>query len=82
MPSLFNGIFGHKPTFGIVSNGGHCPAVTGNSAQLLVSGPMSRYCCDLLPILRVLAANNVSKLKLETKVRLEETFLGICRYSN
>ena len=34
----------------------------------LVTGPMSRFCADLIPMYRVLAAENVNKLKLDSKV--------------
>ena len=36
--------------------------------KFLVTGPMSRFCSDLLPMYRVLAAKNVDKLQLDTKV--------------
>ena len=46
---------------------------------LKVTGPMSRFCSDLLPMYRVLAAGNVNKLKLDQKVAktydLEELLL-------
>jgi len=38
------------------------------SQNYLVTGPMSRFCADLLPMYRILAAENVSKLKLDSKV--------------
>ncbi|XP_064116184.1 fatty-acid amide hydrolase 2-like isoform X1 [Macrobrachium nipponense] len=68
MPCFFNGIFGHKPTNGIVSNLGQEPVATGEAKQFLVTGPMSRYVQDLKPMLKVLAASNVHMLKLDEKV--------------
>lgn len=88
MPSFFCGIFGHKPTRGmllpcnnilqliylfsfkgIVSNYEMQPLAEQIISQnYLVTGPMSRFCADLLPMYRILAAENVSKLKLDSKV--------------
>lgn len=48
IPSLFNGIFGHKPTAGIVSLDGHFPTSTDkNFNQYLTIGPMCRFAKDL-----------------------------------
>ncbi|XP_071538036.1 fatty-acid amide hydrolase 2 isoform X3 [Panulirus ornatus] len=68
MPSFFNGIFGHKPTYGIVSNLGQEPVATGEAKEFLVTGPICKYTQDLLPMLRVLAASNAHLLKLSKKV--------------
>jgi len=68
MPAFFNGIFGHKPTTGIVPNTGQQPLAEKTLNTFLVTGPMSRFCCDLLPMYRVLAARNIHKLKLDIKV--------------
>lgn len=68
IPSFFCGIFGHKPTRKIVSNYEQQPVAETVLQNFLVTGPMSRFCADLLPMYRILAAENVSKLKLDTKV--------------
>lgn len=48
MPGMFNGIFGHKPTPGIVSLDGHFPgSIDKNFNQYLTIGPMCRYAKDL-----------------------------------
>ena len=73
MPAFFNGIFGHKPTTGIVPNYGQQPVAEKSLNTFLTTGPMSRYCADLLPMYRVLAAENLNKLKLDTKVNRFET---------
>ncbi len=41
-----------------------------HNQNFLTSGPMSRYCVDLLPMYRILAAGNAYKLKLDTRVML------------
>jgi len=72
MPAYFNGIFGHKPSTGIVSNFGQVPVAGEVLNTFLVTGPMSRFCADLIPMYRVLAAENVNKLKLDSKVELSK----------
>ena len=69
MPAFFNGIFGHKPTTGVVSNYEQQPVAEKVLQNFLVTGPMSRHCADLLPMYKVLAGANIDKLKLDTKVR-------------
>ena len=53
MPAFFNGIFGHKPTFGLVSNTGQFPDAQGNLSKFLVTGPMCRFSEDLIPMFKV-----------------------------
>uniref|UniRef100_A0A8D0C3E3 Fatty acid amide hydrolase 2 n=1 Tax=Salvator merianae TaxID=96440 RepID=A0A8D0C3E3_SALMN len=71
MPAFFNGIFGHKPSSGVVPNDGQFPNARGIRTKFLCSGPMCRYAEDLEPLLRVMAGANVTKLKLGEKVFLE-----------
>ncbi|XP_042911833.1 fatty-acid amide hydrolase 2-like isoform X2 [Parasteatoda tepidariorum] len=72
IPAAFNGVFGHKPTRGIVSNTGHYPTPAPSLQTFLMTGPMCRYASDLLPMTKVLAGNNSSKLKLDEKVNFRE----------
>lgn len=55
-PAHFTGVYGHKPTFGIVPTAGH--ALPGMHAPLdmLVAGPLARSAQDLDLAMRVLAA--------------------------
>jgi len=55
MPAFFNGVFGHKPTGGLVPNTGQHPTVTEDAARYLVSGPLARKSEDLWPLLKILA---------------------------
>lgn len=55
IPAFFNGIFGHKPTGGLVPNTGQYPIADKGALRYLVSGPMCRRAEDLMPELRVLA---------------------------
>lgn len=48
LPSLNNGIFGHKPTSGLIPLDGHMPHVDDPQIQnMLTIGPMCRYAKDL-----------------------------------
>lgn len=55
MPAFFNGVFGHKPTGGLVPNSGQYPIAEGAALRYLTSGPIARRAEDLMPLLRVLA---------------------------
>ncbi|XP_022294098.2 fatty-acid amide hydrolase 2-like isoform X3 [Crassostrea virginica] len=68
MPSFFNGIFGHKPSAGLVPNEGQFPLPTGRDMELLSTGPMCRYATDLLPLLKVMAGPEAKLAKLDEKV--------------
>ncbi|XP_050821483.1 fatty-acid amide hydrolase 2 isoform X1 [Gopherus flavomarginatus] len=72
MPAFFNGVFGHKPTTGVVPNDGQFPNALGVRTEFLCTGPMCRYAEDLEPMLRVMAGPGVRKLKLDEKVLLEK----------
>jgi amidase len=63
IPAHYTGIFGHKPTFGIVPRYGHIPPMPGEvppnlipTIPLLVVGPLSRDADDLELALKVLMA--------------------------
>lgn len=55
VPAFFNGVFGHKPTVGIVPNSGQWPHAVGSAARLLGTGPLARHAEDLMPLLRIVA---------------------------
>lgn len=55
MPAFFNGVFGHKPSPGLVPNTGQFPNAEGDAQLMLGSGPITRRARDLMPLLRVLA---------------------------
>ncbi|XP_015282018.1 PREDICTED: fatty-acid amide hydrolase 2 [Gekko japonicus] len=72
MPAFFNGIFGHKPTTGVVPNDGQFPIAQGVRVNFLCTGPMCRYAEDLEPMLRIMAGPGIARLKLDEKVSLEK----------
>lgn len=53
MPAFFNGVFGHKPSPGIVSNAGQFPNAAPGGQDLLSTGPICRYATDLRTVLKV-----------------------------
>jgi fatty acid amide hydrolase 2 len=55
MPAFFNGVFGHKPTGGLVPVSGHFPMAHGEARRILTAGPLARRAEDLWPLLAVLA---------------------------
>merc|ERR1719225_2305198 len=73
MPAFFNGIFGHKPSTGLVSNRGQIPLAYGVIDTFLVTGPMSRFASDLLPMFKVLLKPDLTiDLKLDEPVDLKK----------
>lgn len=73
MPSFFNGIFGHKPSAGVVSNDGGEPKAVGTLDRIMLgTGPMTRHAVDLRPALAVMAAGNSALLSLRLKVSPRE----------
>lgn len=54
LPAFFNGIFGHKPTGGLVPNTGQFPISDGEAVRYLTAGPMARKAEDLMPLLHLL----------------------------
>lgn len=54
LPAYFNGIFGHKPTPGLVPNTGQWPSDTGESARMVGIGPLCRRAEDLIGVLGII----------------------------
>jgi Asp-tRNA(Asn)/Glu-tRNA(Gln) amidotransferase A subunit family amidase len=60
LPAFFNGVFGHKPSPGVIPCSGHFPGPTGDgaSAQMLAAGPLARRAEDLMPFVRAVAGHD------------------------
>src|SRR5690606_16340196 len=56
VPSNFCGVFGHKPSWGVVSSRGHVPGAPGTLAEpdINVCGPIARSAADLALLMSVL----------------------------
>uniref|UniRef100_A0A0C9RJ59 FAAH2_2 protein n=1 Tax=Fopius arisanus TaxID=64838 RepID=A0A0C9RJ59_9HYME len=69
VPALFNGIFGHKPTPGIIPIKGHFPMSDDPEFQrYLVVGPMARFAEDLHLAVRVMSADCKQNLRLDEPI--------------
>ena len=55
IPAFCNGVFGHKPTGGLVPSSGQFPRYEGSQARINTTGPIARRAEDLMPLLQVLA---------------------------
>ncbi|CRK86482.1 CLUMA_CG000150, isoform A [Clunio marinus] len=79
MPAYYCGIFGHKPTTGLVNTRG-CTGRTGlEKDTMVVAGPMTRYAVDLKPIFEVLIGpKNSNILKLNVKVDVKKLRYFYC----
>src|SRR5262249_8717417 len=55
MPAFFCGVFGHKPTGGLIPNTGQFPIAENDALRYLTTGPLCRRAEDLWPIVRTLA---------------------------
>uniref|UniRef100_A0A8D9AG24 Fatty-acid amide hydrolase 2 n=1 Tax=Cacopsylla melanoneura TaxID=428564 RepID=A0A8D9AG24_9HEMI len=63
VPAMFTGIFGHKPTAGIVPVQGHFPLMDDEEFQrILVLGPLTRYAEDLSLMMKVMVEPHTAKL--------------------
>ncbi|KAK3884588.1 hypothetical protein Pcinc_011144 [Petrolisthes cinctipes] len=64
IPAFFCGLFGHKPTAGLVSTRGCNIHDNREYSQVKSPGPLARHASDLALILAILAGDHVSKLNL------------------
>jgi fatty acid amide hydrolase 2 len=55
VPAFFNGVFGHKPSPGLVPNTGQFPSTEGEAAYMLTLGPLTRHAEDLMPVTKIIA---------------------------
>lgn len=90
MPAFFCGIFGHKPSSGLVPTTGHFPHFDDIRARQYIGlGPMTRKAEDLMPILKIIAGpdgfdDSVETMKLEDekKVKISELTFYYINHKN
>ena len=65
MPSSFSGVWGHKPSFGLIPTFGYLDSVGGGTieADVNVFGPMARSCADLELLLTTMAGPSQERAK-------------------
>ncbi len=57
-PAHYCGVFGHKPTFGVVPYRGHLMPGSAALSDITVAGPMARSAKDLTAMMQVLAGSD------------------------
>jgi fatty acid amide hydrolase 2 len=55
MPAFFNGVFGHKPTAGLIPNTGQYPPAEEGVSGMCTTGPLCRRAEDLMLLVKILA---------------------------
>jgi len=58
-PAHYSGVYGHKPTWGLISTRGHAPPGMMTPTDISVVGPMARHAEDLDLALRAVAGSDV-----------------------
>ncbi|RVE44206.1 hypothetical protein evm_011161 [Chilo suppressalis] len=72
LPAAFCGVFGHKPTPGVIPIEGHIPSLTDpRFPNYLVVGPMARKAEDLHLLMSIMTVNK-AKMRLDTPVDLTQ----------
>ncbi|GMT29190.1 hypothetical protein PFISCL1PPCAC_20487 [Pristionchus fissidentatus] len=70
MPAFFNGVFGLKPTPGVIPLEGHLPPVSGYRTEMLRIGPICRYAADLPLMFKVMGGETAESLRIEEPIAM------------
>jgi len=85
LPAFFNGVFGHKPSPGLVPSAGHFPLSPGTAGEMFTIGPLARRARDLMPALSAIADSDlgdpadIDLERLDVLVSEEASFLPVRR---
>ena len=63
-PAHYSCVYGHKPTWGLISTRGHAPPGIMTPTDISVVGPMARHAEDLDLALRALAGPDLRSMSL------------------
>ncbi|XP_044735463.1 fatty-acid amide hydrolase 2-A-like [Chrysoperla carnea] len=73
LPAMFTGIFGHKPSPGVVSPAGHVPdCISKDWYKFFTIGPMVRYAEDLPILLKAISYPDGPNLMLDQSVDINK----------
>ncbi|KYN38836.1 Fatty-acid amide hydrolase 2 [Trachymyrmex septentrionalis] len=73
IPAFLNGVFGHKPTPGIIPSNGHFPFTEDKYFhKFMTFGPMTRYAEDLGLLMKVMTSKCNHDLRLDVPVDLKQ----------
>lgn len=68
MPAFYNGLFGHKPTAGVLPIRGIGLRTEENPESMVAPGPICKMAADLTPAMKVLAGEKIPVLRLDRAV--------------
>ena len=77
IPCFMNGVFGHKSSTGVVSPDGKYPPFNDAKMRYWAGGPVTRFACDLKPMLKALAGE---RIKLLPKIDEPSNFSNVTIY--
>ncbi|CAH1407241.1 unnamed protein product [Nezara viridula] len=78
MPAYYCGLFGHKPTTGLITTKGLTFRTGDEVSTMVTAGTLSRTAKDITPFLKVLLGENVKSVKLDEKVNLQDVRVCYC----
>lgn len=79
VPAMFNGIFAHKPTAGIIPSRGHIPYSDDIVfKRMLTLGPLTRYADDLHLAMKIFTSNCVHSFHFDDPVDLRRIRVYYC----
>ncbi|MBK8256416.1 MAG: amidase [Polyangiaceae bacterium] len=77
MPAFFNGVFGHKPSGGLVPNAGQFPPATPGIEDYVCTGPIARRAEDLYPLMQVLLEGETRAHRLKDPADVDLSTLTV-----